>query len=124
MRSQMPEPKSRSPSLETMLRTHDRRDLRARIHPPIRPIGGRDIVLPPTPTVSPSLTSDVASSSDMTLGRRLRSRPASAARSCPYDGPRPSVRLLSSHCVLWPPGMPDTPLLGDAASGSMAHLVV
>src|SRR4029450_2230636 len=110
MRSQMPEPKSRSPSLDVMLRTHDRRVLRARISAQIIPIGVRDMVLPPMPTVSPSLTNALASSRDMTLRRSLRSRLASRERISAYDGTNPGDGYRSA--------------LGDVTSRGMAHLVV
>ena len=70
----VPEAKSSSPSLYVMLRAQ-RRFLRlARIKAQIIAIGVRDKVLPPMPTEAPSGTSAAASSSDMTLSRRLRSR--------------------------------------------------
>ena len=80
MCSQAPEPKSQSPSLEVMPRAHVA-FLRARISAQTIAIGVRESVLPPMPTVSPSLTSAAASSSDTTFSCRLRSRAASARSS-------------------------------------------
>ena len=48
----------------------------ARINAQIMAIGVRERVLPPMPTVSPSLTSAAACSSDTTFSCRLRSRSA------------------------------------------------
>jgi hypothetical protein len=53
----------------------------ARISAQIRPMGVRDMVLPPIPTESPSRTNEVASSSETTLSRRLRSRRNNSSRS-------------------------------------------
>ncbi|MNN73735.1 hypothetical protein D3C81_1898760 [compost metagenome] len=64
-----------------MLRDTERFFLRARTSSQIIAIGVRDSVLPPMPTVSPSLTSLAASVSDMTFSRKLRSRSASRVRS-------------------------------------------
>ncbi len=62
MWSQAPEPNSRSPSLETMLRAQVSCFLPARMSVQIMPMGVRDMVLPPIPTVSPSRTKAAASS--------------------------------------------------------------
>src|SRR5678815_3479438 len=98
-----------------MLRMQERRDLRARMSAQIMPIGVRDMVLPPIPTVSPSWTNAVASSSDMTFRRRLRSRLASVFRSCAYGVTRLSVRRKLAA---------DATLLADATSGDMSDLLV
>jgi hypothetical protein len=55
--------------------------LPARISAQIIPIGVRAMVLPPTPTESPSRTNEEASSSETTFSRRLRSRRDSSSRS-------------------------------------------
>jgi hypothetical protein len=70
----VPEANSNSPSLEVMPRAQSRSLRPARIKAQIIAIGVRDNVLPPIPTEAPSGTSAVASSSDMTFSRRLRSR--------------------------------------------------
>jgi len=77
----VPDAKSSSPSLEVMLRAQKRSLRPARISAQIIAIGVRDKVLPPMPTEAPSGTSVAASSSDMTLSRRLRSRSLVRRRS-------------------------------------------
>jgi hypothetical protein len=47
----------------------------------IKPIGVRDMVLPPMPTESSSRTKDAASSSETTFSRRLLSRAAKSFRN-------------------------------------------
>ena len=84
MWSQTPEPNSRSPSLEMMLRAQESSLRPARMSAQIIPIGVRDMVLPPMPTESPSRTKEAASSSETTLSRRLRSRRDSSSRSSRY----------------------------------------
>jgi len=77
-----PEAKRSSPSLDMMLREQESSLRPARISAQIIAIGVRERVLPPIPTLSPSLTSLVASSRDITFSRRLRSRSAVLRRSC------------------------------------------
>ena len=81
MWSQAPEPNSRSPSLDTMLREQESFLRLARMTAQIKPIGVRDMVLPPMPTESSSRTKDAASSSETTFSRRLLSRAAKSFRN-------------------------------------------
>src|SRR5437660_8503041 len=71
----------------------------ARMSAQIMPIGVRDIVLPPIPTESPSLTNEVASSSETTLSRRLRSRRDSSSRSSRYVGAALPVSLVAAMAI-------------------------
>jgi hypothetical protein len=64
-----------------MLREQVRRLRPARTSAQIMPMGVRDMVLPPMPTESPSRTNEVASSSETTLSRKLRSRRNRSSRS-------------------------------------------
>jgi hypothetical protein len=77
----MPDASSRSPSVEAMEREMTRSLLLARISAQIMAKGVREVWHPPMPICSPSLTSLAASSSDITLSRRPRSRACVAARS-------------------------------------------
>jgi hypothetical protein len=81
MWSQAPEPNRRSPSLDTMLREQESFLRLARMTAQIKPIGVRDMVLPPMPTESSSRTKDAASSSETTFSRRLLSRAAKSFRN-------------------------------------------
>src|SRR5262249_50542156 len=92
------EPNSSSPSLDMMPREQVSRLRPARISAQIIAIGVRESVLPPMPTLSPSLTSMAASSSDITFSRRLRSRATVFRRSSRY----PSLTPLPSRCLVRP----------------------
>ncbi len=77
-----PEANSRSPSVEVIERETVRSLRPARISAQIMASGVRDMVQPPMPTWSPSLTSFAASSSDITFSRKPRSRASVSLRSC------------------------------------------